>query len=366
MSWTPLQEWAARLNAIPFARPEKVLALWNGLGPEGLASSGCAEWAAVSGLSPEVSSRWRRQALAFDADGEARRSQALGARLLVYGEVDYPALLACLPDAPLALYARGRLGDAPGVAVIGARTPTAYGRRAARRLAADLARRGAVVVSGLARGVDAEAHQAVLEAGGKTWAVLGSGLGDVYPPENRDLARRVADGGGCVLSEYPCSTPPAPALFPRRNRIVAGLSWATVVVEGRAASGALLTAKNALDYGREVLAVPGPIDSPLSAAPHRLIRDGARPAMSVSDILACLPRGVSLQPLACVPRCAGPSTEGDEGRILSILGGEAVSLDELGRMTGLDMGRLSLIMFGLEIKDLVTAAPGQRYAKKES
>lgn len=356
--------WAARLNAVAFVDPVKALALLDALGPARLAEATEEEWAAAAGLSLERAGRWRREALAFDLDGERRRAEAAGARLLARGEPDYPETLASLPDAPMVLYAWGRLDDLPAVAVVGSRAPTNYGRRMARRLAGDLARRRVAVVSGLARGVDAEAHVAALEAGGTTWAVLGSGLGQIYPPENRDLARRIADEGGCVLSEYPLAVTPRAEHFPRRNRIVAGLSWATIVVEGRARSGALLTARNAAEYGREVLAVPGPADSPLSEAPHGLLRDGARLAASVEDVLDALPPGFASRPQTPPRAVAAPTLEGEEARILRQLGGDSLSLDELGRLTGLDMTHLSLIMFGLEIKELVSAVPGQRYAKK--
>ncbi|HEX4046940.1 MAG TPA: DNA-processing protein DprA [Elusimicrobiota bacterium] len=360
----PRAAWTARLNAAS-ADPSKAVGLLDALGPEGLSEAGDAQWAAVAGVPQERAARWRAHALAFDLDGELRRVEALGARLLTLGDEGYPELLAHLPDAPLALYAWGRLEeDLPSAAVVGSRAPTVYGRRMARRLAGDLARRRVVVVSGLARGIDAEAHDAALAAGGTTWAVLGSGLGRVYPPENRDLARRIAAEGGCLLSEYPLSSAPLPGRFPRRNRIVAGLSWATIVVEGRAASGSLLTAKNAADYGREVLAVPGPADSPLSEAPHRLLRDGARLAASAHDVAAAFPPGFASRPFAPRRPAAAPALEDDEARVLRHLGGETLSLDELCRLTGLDTAHLSLIMFGLEIKELVSAVPGQRYAKK--
>ena len=365
MTVTSRGEWTVRLNAVPFAPSAKARALLDGLGPEGLSVSGDAEWARVAGLPLEAAGRWRRQAGACDVEGEVRRVESLGGRVLFHGEPGYPAPLASVADAPLMISALGRLEDLPAVAVVGSRVPTAYGRRMARSLAAAAARRGVAVVSGLARGVDAVAHEAALDAGGTTWAVLGSGLGEVYPPENRDLARRIADEGGCVLSEYPCATTPAPGLFPRRNRIVAALSWATVVVEGRAASGSLLTAKNALEYGRDVLAVPGPIDSPLSEAPHRLIREGARPVFSIEEVLASIPSGLSLPPASMRRVRATPALDREESRILDVLGGESLSLEELGDKTGLDMSRLSLIMFGLEIKDLVISAPGQRYGKKD-
>jgi DNA processing protein len=355
--------WAARLSAVPFLNPDKAASLLDALGPDGLERGGDADWAAAGGLELDAAARWRREARAFDADGEFRRLQALGGRLLVRGDLEYPALLKDLPHAPLALYALGRLSAAEGAALVGSRAPTPYGRRMARRFAADLARRGVAVVSGLARGIDAEAHQAALDAGGTTWAVLGSGLGRVYPPDNRDLARRIVAEGGCLLSEYPLATQPREDTFPARNRIIAGLSRAVVVVEGRHKSGARHTAVAAAEYGREVLGVPGPADSPLSELPHQLLRNGARPAVSVDDVLAALPAGAAA-PRRKTPRKHRPAVEGDERLVLGVLGAESLSLEELAGLTGLDMTRLSLIMFGLEVKDLVSAAPGQRYGKK--
>lgn len=363
-SLSPRAAWAARLNAVSFVDAAKAWTLIEALGPEGLSAGGAADWAATGALQPEPASRWRAEALAFDLDGELRRLEALGGRLILRGEPDYPAPLASLPDAPLALYAWGRLDGLPAAAVVGARAPTDYGRRMARRLAADLARRRIAVVSGLARGIDSEAHQAALDAGGATWAVLGSGLGRVYPPENRDLARRIAEEGGCVLSEFPLAVPPHKGNFPRRNRIVAGLCWATIVVEGRGRSGALLTAGDAAGYGREVFAVPGPADSPLSEGPHKLLRNGARLATRAEDVTSLLPARYGACPAVAGGAAAAPVLNADEARILHHLGGDPLSLDELARVTGLDMTHLSLIMFGLEIKELVSAVPGQRYGKK--
>lgn len=355
-------DWLLRLNAVAYAEPDRCASLLEKLGPEGLAASGDADWAAAAHVGAERAARWRREALSFDVDAERRRCEALGIRLLARGRPDYPELLAVVPDAPLALYVRGELRDSASVAVVGSRAPTAYGRRVARRLGAELARRGVTVVSGLARGIDAESHEAALTAGGATWAVLGSGLDQIYPPENRDLAGRIPDEGGALVSEYPLRARPRRDSFPRRNRIIAGLSWATVLVEGTGGSGSLQTAQKAAEYGREVLAVPGPVDSPLSEAPHRLLRDGARLAAGAADVLAVLPAGAGLRP-AARPRAAACG-EGEEARVLRLLGGDSLSLDELGRMTGLDTPRLSTIMFGLELKDLVCAVPGQRYAKK--
>jgi DNA processing protein len=230
-----------------------------------------------------------------------------------------------------------------------------------RRLAGDAARRGAAVVSGLARGVDAAEHAAAVDAGGVSWAVLGAGLAHVYPPENLPLARRLVESGGAVLSEMPLRTAPRPELFPRRNRIVAGLSWATVVVEGRRRSGSLITARLAGEYGREVLAVPGPADSPLSEAPHWLISQGAGLAASADDLWRVLPPGEGGAP----PSYGGgePLTK-EEAGIVALIGSDCLSLDELVRLSGLDTARISSIIFGLEIKEAIISVPGQRYAQK--
>jgi DNA processing protein len=356
-------EWLLRLNSVAFSEPEIGLALLGAVGAENLARASDADWAAGGGMGLERAARWRREALAFDADGERRLCDAFGARLIYRGRSGYPELLAGLPDAPLLLYARGPMRDAATVAMVGSRAPTAYGRRIARRFSGELARRGVTVVSGLARGIDAESHAAALDARGATWAVLGSGLCEVYPPENRDLARRIPDEGGAVLSEYPLRARANRVLFPRRNRIVAGLSLATVVVEGRMASGSRSTAEKAAEYGRELLAVPGPADSPLSEIPHHLLRSGARLAARCEDVLAALPVGAARNAVYAAPRAARPC-DADESRVLRFLGGDSLSLDELSRMTGLDTPSLSTIMFGLELKDLVSAVPGQRYAKK--
>lgn len=222
------------------------------------------------------------------------------------------------------------------------------------------------VVSGLARGIDAEAHQAALDAQGPTWAVLGTGLGRVYPSENRALARRIVEEGGAVLSERPLDTPPLPELFPRRNRIVSGLSWAVVVVEGRARSGSLITARLAAEQGREVLAVPGPADSVMSEAPHRLLGEGARLAQSADDVAAALPSGrFALADAGPRTRAETPPPTAEEAAVMALLGSDALSLDELVQLSGLDTTRISSIMFGLELKERVFSVPGQRYAQKE-
>lgn len=305
----------------------------------------------------------RARALAFDGERELERVEAMGARVLSGDEL--PGLLRSIIDPPAALYVLGALEERHAVAVVGSRGPTPYGQRMARRLAGDIAGAGLVVVSGLARGIDALAHQAALDAGGTTWAVMGSGLARVYPAEHADLARRLVAAGGALLSELPLDMAPLPDNFPKRNRIVSGLAWATVVVEGRDRSGSGITAKEALDQGREVLAVPGPVDSPLSEVPLRLLAEGAGMARDLADILAAMPPGVGRLPAEVAAREA-PGVGDEEARILALLGSDALSLDELSAASGQGQSRLSATLFGLEMKRLVIALPGQRYAQNHS
>ncbi len=364
--WTPRQRWAVRLNVD--TPPRRAWDLLETLGPEGLDHAVDVDWARVSAATFEDVAPWRRAALAFDVAAEELLAVELGARLILRGDPEYPDLLASIHDPPLVLYVQGCLGSCPPVAFVGTRVPTPYGRRMVRRLAGDASRRGLTIVSGLARGIDAEAHLAALDAKGPTWAVLGTGLGHVYPAEHGAMARRIVAAGGAVISERPLETRPLPELFPRRNRIVAGLSWAVAVVEGRHKSGSLITARLAAEYGREVLAVPGPADSVMSEAPHRLLAAGARLTATVDDILAALPEGQILEarlvPMAAPAAFAAPTEE--EAAVMALLGADALSLDELVQLSGLDTTRISSIMFGLELKERVSSVPGQRYAQKEA
>jgi DNA processing protein len=231
-----------------------------------------------------------------DTVRERERMRACGVRAVVLGDPDYPALLAPLPHPPWLLWVRGRPDAAASdaVAVVGSRHPTAYGRAQSARFAGAAAEAGIVVVSGGARGVDAEAHRAAMRAGGTTVAVTGSGLGNPYPPEHAALFDSIVDGGGLLVSEFPCDWPPLPSSFPRRNRIVSGISLAVLVVEAARTSGALITARIAVeDHGRQVCALPGPVDSPRSAGCNLAIREGwAEAVLAPEDLLAAV-RGSS-------------------------------------------------------------------------
>lgn len=367
----PGLEWLLRMNAVSGISTTAALRLWERFGPD-LGRVSELELAQVAEIEPGEAAGVRRQLLAFDAQRELERTLRLGARIVTRADAEYPDVLAGIPDPPLLLYVKGtgRLDDkteAGALAFVGTRRATAYGRRMARALAGEAAARGSVIVSGLARGIDSEAHEAALAARAKTWAVLGSGLGRVYPPENEGLARRIAESGGCLVSEWPLDSPPFKGHFPRRNRIVSGLTWGTIVIEGTLHSGSLITARLALEQSREVFAVPGPADAPMSAAPHRLLRQGAKLVETMADVWDSVPPGVV--PLSLYVgddghKRATAKISLEQNKVLEFLGSESRTLDELVLELGIDFSSLSNIIFELELRDLIIAVPGQRYAKK--
>jgi DNA processing protein len=268
------------------------------------------------------------------------------------GEPGYPALLAQIFDPPRRLHLRGarpELLERPCVAVVGARACSPYGSQVARSLGRELAAAGAVVVSGLARGIDAEAHRGALEASGATVAVLGCGIDRDYPRSHAELARRIA-ASGLIVSEYPPGTEPAPWRFPARNRIVAGLSLVTVVVEARERSGALITADFALEEGREVLVVPGEITSRLSAGTNALLRNGAAPLLGVDDVLAEL--GLER------PAAVAPEPEGAAAVLLDLLRESPGCIDELVARSGLPAERVAAALAELELDGLAATGDG--------
>ena len=265
----------------------------------------------------------------------------------------FPSLLAAIHDPPPRLYLRGSaeaaLLDRPAIALVGARACSSYGRSVTRSLARDLAAAGLVVVSGMARGIDGEAHRGALEAGGVTAAVLGCGVDRDYPAAHSELARRICETG-LVVSEYEPGVEPAPWRFPARNRIIAGLCRATVVIEARERSGALITSDFALEEGREVLAVPGEITSSLSAGTNALLRLGATPVTCAADVLEVF----GIEPEARQPA----PTDGVPGALLASLGEGALTADELLRAAGVDPGSGSAALLELELAGRVTLEDG--------
>jgi DNA processing protein len=281
--------------------------------------------------------------------------EGIGWRWLVPADSEFPERLRSTADPPLGLFARGRLTAAPAVAVVGSRAATPYGRQVARLLGEELARAGVVVVSGLARGVDACAHQGALAAAGSTWAIWGSGPDRVYPPEHARLAEAIAVAGA-LITEYPPGTPPLRHHFPERNRVIAGIADATVVVEAAAGSGALGTARQALDEGREVFAVPGGIFSELSVGPNTLLRLGARPLLTARDVLEVV-----------APGAAGAREERPaDGWLLGKLSpGTARTVDELAADAGVAVPLLLSELLRLELEGAVERLPDGRFARMD-
>jgi len=289
----------------------------------------------------------------FDAGAELARLRALGFRFLARSDPAFPPLLDAIHDPPPGLFLRGDADIAllatPAVAVVGARACSAYGRQVARGLGRDLAAAGLVVVSGLARGIDAEAHRGALEAGGVTVAVLGCGIDRDYPAAHRELARQVA-ATGLVVAEYAPGVEPAPWRFPARNRIIAGLCAATVVVEARERSGALITADFALEEGREVFAVPGEITNALSAGANALLRLGATPLTCAQDVL---------ESYGLTHRVAAAAALGEAAAaVLERVRASALGADELSRLTGLAAGELAVALTELELAGAVREEDG--------
>ena len=278
-----------------------------------------------------------------------------GIKVLSLADRDYPANLRSISDAPPVLYFRGTLlpSDDLAVAVVGARHATIYGRQVTEKLVSNLAASGLVIVSGLARGIDSIAHRAALNAGGRTIAVLGSGVDTIYPPENRELAEKIVQNGALV-SEFPLGFPSVPSNFPARNRIISGLSLGVLVTEAAIDSGSLITAGQAAEQGREVFAVPGPINSKMSEGTNNLIKEGVHPATEVEDILEILDidrkrRQVDVKesPLMGRPK------DKDQAKILSVLDGAAKHIDVIVREVAMPVEKVSSTLSMMELSGFV-------------
>jgi DNA processing protein len=302
---------------------------------------------------------------------ELGRIRELNLRLLRWGTPEYPPLLSNIPDPPAILYLKGRLtaDDQRAVAVVGSRHPSAYGLTVCKKLCVELAWQGWAVVSGMARGIDSAAHLGALEGGGRTLAVLGTGLDVVYPTENRKLYERIATSGA-VLSELPLGTPPDPGNFPVRNRLISGLALGVVVVEATAKSGSLITAGMALEQGRQVFAVPGPLDREGVAGPHRLIKEGAKLVERAVDITEELTpmlspgiSGGSVRPERDTGAPAVTLAE-RERKIWDLLGVEPLHIDPIARQVGLSVAQAAEVLLRLELMGLVKQLPGTLFVRK--
>ena len=286
--------------------------------------------------------------------------QSKGIRVLTWMDETYPQRLKEIEQPPPVLYLRGELvpEDTWAVAIVGTRRVTPYGRQVTEEIASFLAANGITVVSGLARGVDALAHSAALKAGGRTLAVLGSGVDRIYPPENRSMAEHILEKGA-VLSDYAPGTPPEASNFPPRNRIISGLSMAVIVIEAGKTSGALITAEFAAEQGREIFAVPGNILAPQSKGTNWLIQQGAQPLLSASDIMQSLNLTRVGQHKAA--RKVLPTDE-VEAKLLETIGEEPLHVDEIRNQTGLPVEKVSATLVMMELKGMVRQVGSMHYA----
>ena len=321
-----------------------------------------AQLCEVPHIGPKLAEDLCQAMTRLDVDAELALLAQHNVSLRVLGTPSYPASLATIPDPPQLLFVRGTIEarDANGVALVGSRTYTGYGRRAAERLATGLVRAGCTVVSGLARGIDGIAHRAALQARGRTLAVLAGGLSRIYPPEHTELADQVA-ASGALITEASMKMEPMAGMFPARNRIISGLCRGVVIVEAAEKSGALITATHAGEQGRTVFAVPGPIDNATSAGCNALIRKGAILVRDAEDILEELD-GIRT---AASP-AASPPVELDENqrRLWDFLAEQPRHLDEMVQQLGLGVAPLSGLLLTLEMKKVVRRLPGNRYERR--
>jgi DNA processing protein len=334
--------------------------------PPAILAASQAELMRVPGIGEETArsiATWRQT---VDLDAELRRIAEYGCRVLEANDEAYPPQLKEIYDPPIVLYVKGTLenGERNSVAMVGSRTTTHYGLETARRLAYQLGSLGVTVVSGGARGIDTAAHQGAMAAGGRTVAVLGTGINIVFPPENGELFARIAQRGA-VVTQFPFNRKADKQSFPIRNRIVAGLTLGTIVVEATLASGALITANFAADYGRQVFAVPGRIDSPGSKGCHELIKHGAKLCEHAEDVLSefeyLFPPGN--RPAASLTAEPAPTAalSPEESRVYTALTQEESTIDEVIRRSGLPPAVVSVILLKLEMRGVVRQLPGQVY-----
>ncbi|HVA22996.1 MAG TPA: DNA-processing protein DprA [Chloroflexota bacterium] len=315
-----------------------------------------------AGIDGPTAQRFLKARQTLDLTHELARLDRAEVQAITWDdEARYPRLLRHIASPPVVLYVRGELlpRDELAVAVVGTRLPSPYGRTVAQKLAGELAAKGVTVVSGLARGIDAEAHRAALTAGGRTIAVLGSGLDVMYPREHAGLAREVA-GSGSVISEYPLGAKPDAVHFPARNRIVSGLSLGTIVIEAGDTSGALITARFAGEQGRDIFAVPGSIFSKQSLGVHRLIQDGAKLVATVQDVLDELNLGMVAHQLE-MPVTSEPD-DPLEAALLAALSSEPRHIDDVARATNLPVAQVSSGLTMMELRGLVRQVGALGYA----
>ena len=376
-----MRAWIA-LNMTPGVGPRAAAKLLERFGsPEAVFGALRSELDRLR-LRPEAVESILARSLFERADAELERVRALGGDIILLDDGVYPALLREIFDPPLTLYVKGNWAaclEAPCVGMVGSRQCSTYGRNAAESLSRELAARGVTIVSGLARGIDGAAHRGALDAGGKTVAVMATGLDSIYPREHEKLAQEILDKGGALVTQFPLETPPLPENFPYRNRIISGLSLGVVVTEATERSGSLITARLALEQNREVFAVPGNITSRTSFGANYLIKSaGAKLVQQWQDIASELPPEIAAQLLPPEPKKVKKGDKlveqlallpdgltANEQTVFTLLSpDESLHIDELSVRAGLSVPQLAGILLSLEMRELIRQLPGKCFARK--
>ncbi len=355
------------LNMLPHMGPvrlRKLLRVFET--PERILAARGAELRAVEGIGGEVAEQIVHWENAVDLPAELARVRDFGAQIMTAESPLYPKQLREIHAPPIVLYVWGEISerDQHAIGVIGSRRTTHYGTESAKKLSYQLAYAGLTIISGLARGIDTAAHQGALAAKGRTIAVIGSGLTNLYPPENAALAEKIRDGNGAVVSEFSMKVEPDRQTFPMRNRIISGWSHGILVVEAGLNSGALITASQALEQGRSVYAVPGHINAPSAMGSNRLIQQGAKLVMEASDVLDDL--SILLPEAKPSPEAAArplPSLTEDERRIYDAIEATETSIDDIATKADLSSANVSSTLLRLELKRLVKQLPGKYFVK---
>lgn len=334
--------------------------------PRAIWEASVEDLAALPGFS-EVAPRIATNRDEGAIDRELQLAKELQARIVTLLDPEYPPLLREIEDPPAVLYVKGEgeIDSRKALGIVGTRRASGYGKAVAHRLAAELARLGIIVVSGLALGIDTAAHHGALDGGGTTVAVLGAGLGRIYPAENEGLAQKIEKEGGLILSEFPILAPPAKWTFPQRNRIISGLSRGVIVVEAPEKSGALITARLALEQGREVFAVPGQVTSFASRGTNRLIQDGARLVMDAEDILSEFPDLATLiHPTPAQGEAQESLLSPLQQQVYDLIGLEPTHIDDIIAKGKISPTEAAHILLTLQLKNLIQEVEGRRYIRR--
>lgn len=363
------REALVALNMLPHVGPVRLRQMLEHFGePVAVLNAPRSALLRVQGINETTAdsiANWEKN---IDLTAELKRAEDFGCQIVTQEDDVYPDLLRQIYDPPIVLYVKGTLTtrDKNAVAIVGSRMTSTYGTNVARKFGYQLAYMGVTVVSGGARGIDTAAHQGALSAKGRTIAVLGTGINQVFPPENAQLFERIATQGA-LITQFPFNRPADKQSFPIRNRIVAGMTLGTVIVEANLTSGALITANFAVEYGRQIFAVPGPIDSPRSKGCHDLIKNGAKLCEGAEDIVSefeyLFPAANKPQNAAETGQLPGLTLNENEMAIIEALGREELFIDDVIVKTGLPPSTVSVALLTLEMKKLVRQMPGKLFAR---